>query len=157
MQVKSLSAYVVSAAVSLAVVGGCTAESGGLSSSTSPTSPADSIVLPTTTGEFAKAQADGRTQLSALREGVVTAVDGCILIDNLGTLWPAGFTAVKDGTSITIRDQSGAAVANVGDEISVGGGGYPDGTFLNGGVCERTGEVFVINFDAFVDLSSMTS
>jgi hypothetical protein len=78
----------------------------------------------------------------ATLEGIVTASDGCIFLDDTGSemhllLWPGGWSSeLKDG-QLNVYDEDGQVVASEGEIATFGGGErrsgevaevYPDGT-----------------------------
>lgn len=59
-------------------------------------------------------------------------------------VWPAGFKAVREGERLTILDGAGKTVAHDGDQVSMGGGYGPVGTFAGQPCLPETGEVAIV-------------
>jgi hypothetical protein len=63
---------------------------------------------------------------SALLEGPLSLSNGCVGVRAGGTftylIWPAGSRLVVDDGGLTVKDETGAAAASIGDTIRMGGG-----------------------------------
>jgi hypothetical protein len=102
-----------------------------------PTASPTALPLPTSdwrSGDAARAALFAGV-LALDSSGCITGPDGVVLV------WPAGFSAVRDGTGAVVKDGAGVTVARVGQAISLGGGygGNPGGPCLEGG-----GEAFFV-------------
>ena len=65
-------------------------------------------------------------------------------------VWPAGFKAVRQGERLTILDGAGKTVAHDGDEVSMGGGFGPAGTFAGQPCLPESGEVAIVQSEVTV-------
>lgn len=83
--------------------------------------------------------ADRRPYPAAIVSGRLTLQDGCLALDGLPTLWPAGSAWDADSQTVVLSD--GARLA-VGDRIRVGGGLVP------GSVASEYGESAQAPIDA---------
>ncbi|HYF73993.1 MAG TPA: hypothetical protein VD864_14280 [Nocardioides sp.] len=65
-------------------------------------------------------------------------------------VWPAGFEAFREGERLTLLDGAGRVVAHNGDEVSMGGGYGPVGTFAGQPCLPETGEVAIVQSEVTV-------
>ncbi|MGE3811641.1 MAG: PASTA domain-containing protein [Candidatus Nanopelagicales bacterium] len=118
----------LAAVAAVLVVVGAVVVTARPSADVSPAS--DVLPLPTSAwrpGDDARA-AQLVTTLRLEADGCITAEDGSPLI------WPAGYTAERSGSSAVIKDGGGDVVAEVGQEVALGGGygNGADGQCLSG-------------------------
>ena len=60
--------------------------------------------------------------MQALAGGVLTVEGECLRLGESLPIWPYGFTIVREGDDIEVRDQTGKTIGRVGEEIKLGGG-----------------------------------
>lgn len=65
-------------------------------------------------------------------------------------VWPAGYKAVREGERLTLLDGSGKVVAHDGDQVSMGGGYGPAGTFAGQPCLPESGEVAIVQSEVTV-------
>ena len=65
-------------------------------------------------------------------------------------VWPAGFKATRDGGRLTLLDADGKVVAHDGDQVSMGGGFGPAGTFAGEPCVPASGEVAIVQSEVAV-------
>lgn len=102
----------------------------------------------------------GGDSADALIQGIVRLdEDHCVYLEagqdgadagEIWPVWPAGFKAVREGERLTVLDASGDAVAHDGDQVSMGGGYGPAGTFAGQPCLPEGGEVAIVQSEVTV-------
>ncbi|GAB3199368.1 hypothetical protein GCM10027062_15830 [Nocardioides hungaricus] len=85
----------------------------------------------------------------AALEGVLQVDDRqCVYLDTGGSqvflVWPAGYSATLDQGRLALRDSNGNLVAQDGNQVRVGGGSIPAGTFSSEPCLPDSGDVFAV-------------
>ncbi len=66
-------------------------------------------------------------------------------------VWPVGYQATREGERLTLFDADGRAIAHDGDQVSMGGGFGPAGTFAGEPCLPESGEVAIVQSDVTVE------
>ena len=87
---------------------------------------------PSPTPFFPQQRDEPNGSMEALLVGELVLVDGCLRVnDSSGNsyllVWPQGFSLRTEGNVIQVVDSTGRSVAQVGDNLEVGGGEVPAG------------------------------
>jgi hypothetical protein len=122
---RRTAAVLLSCAAVVAV--GAVALSGALSGSQGPVTPpaAGGTPFPVPTSQWKP----GDAGMTALLEGtLVKDGSGCLVVDDLVIVWPAGYTAQQTPAgSVEVIDPDGRVVARTGAPLRAGGGSSPVG------------------------------
>lgn len=65
-------------------------------------------------------------------------------------VWPAGYQATREGERLTLLDADGNVIAHDGDQVSMGGGFGPAGSFAGEPCVPASGEVAIVQSEVTV-------
>jgi len=71
------------------------------------------------------------SQMTAILEGELVQINGCLRVDNYLLVWPYGFSISTNGEVIQINNNTGKPIALVGDKVKFGGGEKPSDYIAN--------------------------
>ncbi len=92
----------------------------------------DESSVNTSTSPFFPVQKEPNpVRMTALLEGELMQINGCLRVDDYLLIWPYGFSVSTSGGVIQINNSTGKPVAIVGDKVKLGGGEKPGDIIAN--------------------------
>lgn len=86
----------------------------------------DERFVNTSTSPFFPVQKDPHpARMTAILEGELVQINGCLRVDDYLLVWPYGFSVSTSGGVIQINNSTGKPIATVGDKVKLGGGEMP--------------------------------